>query len=81
MTIETTINGGLPVVASAKVQTDGDDINMDEMWRTLEIYFKKSRHECASVEFEDQDRIINELIEAQEEEWAREGVNDGMATD
>ena len=80
MTIDTTINGGLPVVVSARVQTDGDDININVMWDTLHILFK-SGHECTCVEFEDQDRIINELIEAQEEEWAREGVNDGMATD
>ena len=76
MTIETTINGGLPMVASATVQTDGDDININVMWDTLHILFK-SGHECTCVEFEDQDRIIDELIEAQEEEWAREGVTDG----
>ena len=73
MTIETTINGGLPMVASATVQTDGADYNANLIWDTLRIKFK-SGHECTSVEFEDQDRIINELIEAQEEEWARDGV-------
>ena len=74
MTIDTTINAGLPVVASATVQTDGADYNTNLIWDTLQIRFK-SGHECKSVEFEDQDRIINELIEAQEEEWAREGVS------
>ena len=73
MTIETTINSGLPMVASAKVQKDGDDIDMKVLSDTLAVCFKSGRR-FSFFSFQDEDRIINELIEAQEEEWAREGM-------
>ena len=74
MTIETTVNAGLPMVASATVQTDGDDINMKVLVDTLKVRFKGG-HEYKFTDFQDEGRIIDELIEAQEEEWAREGVS------
>ena len=72
MTIETTINAGLPMVASATVQPDGDDIDMKVLADTLKVCFKGG-DEFDFVNFQDEERIIDELIESQEEEWAREG--------
>ena len=59
--------------ASAKVESVGEDINMVLLLDTFEVRFKDGT-EFKFVSFQDEDRIINELIEAQEEEWAREGV-------
>ena len=63
------------MVASATVQKDGDDIDMKVLMDTLAVCFKNGRR-FSFFSFQDEDRIINELIEAQEEEWAREGVTD-----
>ena len=70
MTIETTINGGLPVVASGDVQVWKEDIGVP----VFTISFRRGGLVKGEISDADHDRIINELIEAQEEEWAREEV-------
>ena len=73
MRIETTINNGLPVIVEAEVETDLDDIHMRRLLDTLIVRFRNG-DPYHFTSFEDEDRIVNELIEAQEDQWAREGV-------
>ena len=69
MRIETTINSGMPVIAEGEVVVDRDDIRVEH----LRLYFRNGSLYTTRMDQPDEDRIINALIEAQEEEWAREG--------
>ena len=72
MTIETTINGGLPVKASAEVhRCSWDEYPGADYIADLEIQFLSGHDYPRAISDQDEDRIAHEIISA----W-REGPTD-----
>ena len=68
MTIETTINGGLPVIASGRICRAEPDVGiMSQFVEDLEVTFMSGHPVPGELSDEDDTRIVDELVAAYNE--------------